>query len=397
MKTLLCLIFFVPLVFSHSTTEIYGLVKIVLFELGVILLAWRWLMRLPKITISRLGWAAIVYFLACALSLITSFNKYESIGSLLLWAAGIGLYFYLTNTVRTPEETQKICLAVICAAVCACLYSIYEVRGIKFEVLRLAYTSTFGNPIFFSQFLSIALPLGIASSITYFSQRRIYPALLYGASSILVFVFLVLTRSRGAYIGIGAAVLYCLALVWVRGEQKTRRVLKVIAVSSIILIAGLFFLLSKKGALGENINIRNLTRVYLWRSAPQILGDHPVLGVGIGNFKVLYPRYRSQEEREVTPKGIKYTHMHNDYLEILVETGVVGGLCFLGFLGMVFSLFARPFRRKYTLSFLAVGLFCSIISLLIQALFNPVLYIPASVMGFWLLLGSAEVLAKIEV
>jgi O-antigen ligase len=44
--------------------------------------------------------------------------------------------------------------------------------------------------------------------------------------------------------------------------------------------------------------------------------DHPILGTGLGTFEIV-------------------NHAHNDYLEILAETGMVGGLCCLWFLGVV--------------------------------------------------------------
>jgi O-antigen ligase len=61
-------------------------------------------------------------------------------------------------------------------------------------------------------------------------------------------------------------------------------------------------------------------RAAVWAAAVRIAGDHPLLGTGLGTFGGVFPRYR--------PLAIQsaYTHAHQDYLQWLAETGVLGGL-----------------------------------------------------------------------
>ncbi len=68
----------------------------------------------------------------------------------------------------------------------------------------------------------------------------------------------------------------------------------------------------------------------LWRVAVRITEDHPMLGVGAGNFPVVAPRYA--QTVSVSRPDLVYTDphvVHNTYLQFFVETGVGGGALFL--------------------------------------------------------------------
>ncbi len=68
----------------------------------------------------------------------------------------------------------------------------------------------------------------------------------------------------------------------------------------------------------------------MFRGAAHIFEDHPVKGAGLGALVAVYPRY------ETLYDGKLVDHVHNDYMEMLAETGVLGGLCGLAFLWILF-------------------------------------------------------------
>ncbi len=51
-----------------------------------------------------------------------------------------------------------------------------------------------------------------------------------------------------------------------------------------------------------------------------MLREHPVTGVGAGAYEIAYPRYQSWTS------DLTIDHAHNDYVELLAETGAIGGL-----------------------------------------------------------------------
>ena len=124
---------------------------------------------------------------------------------------------------------------------------------------------------------------------------------------------------------------------------------------------------------------------------------HPVVGVGAGNFEYAYPLYRTQKEKEITPKGVKYTRAHNEFLQVWAEMGIFGLLAFLGILWAVFFAPAQASRGALRLPYagasndtsqkiLITGIKAALIALLTQSLFNPMLGVPTSGLLFWVLL-----------
>jgi len=102
---------------------------------------------------------------------------------------------------------------------------------------------------------------------------------------------------------------------------------------------------------------------------PPILSQHsrhPFVGTGLGAFGVIYTRYDSRN-------GLyRLEQAHNDYLQVLSDSGVIGGLLGLFFIGALFRMgFARrqsrdPFRRGVATGALAGCLLCWCIASLIS-------------------------------
>jgi O-antigen ligase len=76
-------------------------------------------------------------------------------------------------------------------------------------------------------------------------------------------------------------------------------------------------------------------RFNLWEKSLQMIRDHPVLGVGLGNWKIAIPEYGSNGLRSEFAK-VRYTRPHNDYLWVWSEAGALALLCYLSFFGMGF-------------------------------------------------------------
>src|SRR5258708_4872238 len=80
-------------------------------------------------------------------------------------------------------------------------------------------------------------------------------------------------------------------------------------------------------------------RASMRRGTWQIFLHHPVTGTGLGTLQIVYPSYESLYD------GKTVNHTHNDYLEALAETGLLGGLCCAWFLGVLFSASFRRLRQ----------------------------------------------------
>ena len=154
-----------------------------------------------------------------------------------------------------------------------------------------------------------------------------------GAPWLLMLWGLVVTYTRGAWIGFAGGVLTVAATVR-RGRW--------------VLVGGLLFLAA--GALVSPYELRHRflsmadpeeagvrERIYMWKSGLAMWRERPVLGVGPGGVKRDYVRY-AREEAVKKRTG----HVHNTPLQILVERGVLG---LAAWLWLWIAFYAHAIRR----------------------------------------------------
>jgi O-antigen ligase len=128
-------------------------------------------------------------------------------------------------------------------------------------------------------------------------------------------------------------------------------------------------------------------RLNLWRDAWLIIGQHP-FGVGPGNYEIVEPVF--QVNAQSTRLSI---HTHNDYLQLLVETGWPGFLLLVfGWLYLLVRglLGLRRFFRHIGYSrhfFMAAGAWSGLISMAFHSFFDFNLQIPANLFFFAMLIG----------
>jgi O-antigen ligase len=132
------------------------------------------------------------------------------------------------------------------------------------------------------------------------------------------------------------------------------------------------------------------SRLGYWRDSMVIEKEHP-FGTGLATFKQVFPVFNVSTVAETTPY-----YAHNDYLQLLVETGWIGFLALvIGFYIFLFRSFRKvkqiklqddPFRF-----FLAVGALSGLVSISFHSFFDFNLQIPANCVYFVMLLSIVDV------
>lgn len=85
-------------------------------------------------------------------------------------------------------------------------------------------------------------------------------------------------------------------------------------------------------------------RLNSWKRTIQLIRDHPLLGVGTGNWKIVVLKY----ENERSPDFIYSYKNHNDFLEITAETGILGGLSFISIFILILVSFINEANKSGT-------------------------------------------------
>lgn len=89
-------------------------------------------------------------------------------------------------------------------------------------------------------------------------------------------------------------------------------------------------------------NGSNNLRLTAWGHSLKMIKKDPLLGVGIGNWKIRVLEY----ENSYSPSYIYMYKNHNDFLETTAEYGVLGGIAFIAIFFFVFFYFIKVLRRN---------------------------------------------------
>ena len=121
-------------------------------------------------------------------------------------------------------------------------------------------------------------------------------------------------------------------------------------------------------------------RASMFRGAAHIFLDHPLKGVGLGTIVTVFPGYDTGYDGRVVD------HVHNDYIEALAETGILGGLCGIAFLWLLFTGARRSFvaEQGHFSTALHAGAIAAVCGILIHSFVDFNLHIPSNALLFLL-------------
>jgi tetratricopeptide (TPR) repeat protein len=145
--------------------------------------------------------------------------------------------------------------------------------------------------------------------------------------------------------------------------------------------------------LGSILDPENATarvRLLIWRGALELIGRHPLLGVGLGNFEFAYAEVRSVAEWTLSRRDI-VDDAHNEYLHLTAETGLLGLAAFLWLLWRA-ARAARKALRSPEGREEALPLVAGLAGLLLYAGFGFPFKDPASGAYWWMFLGCLSAL-----
>ena len=157
-------------------------------------------------------------------------------------------------------------------------------------------------------------------------------------------------------------------------------------ISAFLAIAVLYFIFVptiRDRAYSSIVPSENQTRLNLWKTTINMSKDFPVTGIGEDNFDYYLDRYKVEGYYDTT------AHPHNDYLTILISSGIPG---LIAFLSIWFVIVQMGFKtHKYSsnpfLKELALGSALAIIGFMIGGLFQNYYGTFANCWGWWMMAG----------
>ena len=199
------------------------------------------------------------------------------------------------------------------------------------------------------------------------STRRFAPKLLLSVAVLLCTVALVVTRSRGAWMGFAIAVLYIL----VRTRSLALMLLVAVAGLGLTMSDLLRSMLASRAAETSASDPSLFGRYVLWYFAWRISKANLVFGVGMDNFRYVKHFYGYPAPWALS----RAFNAHNLYLEVLADLGVVGFVAFFFLSGKAVVSSWRAARhgaaRDLGLGLSAGFIACAVHGLVESVMFNP--------------------------
>jgi len=190
-------------------------------------------------------------------------------------------------------------------------------------------------------------------------------------------VVLFLTFSRGPIVGFAVGLLVSLSWYFLYGKDRKTALW---GVSFFILLLALSFPLWGKSSLANRLgSVANglgadETRVINWGVALKAFAARPLLGWGSNNFFFVQNNFFNPRLLLLTKEGFDRTH--NKYLEVAVDSGLLGIISYLSIFALAFYfLFKRRHEQPFTTALLG-GLFVAYLAQNMTAFDNPGSYLP---------------------
>jgi len=163
-------------------------------------------------------------------------------------------------------------------------------------------------------------------------------------------------------------------------KQLTVAIILILFLSLFLGIIGFYPITQELKTIGTG---RGFDRFYVLKDSPKIIKDFPLFGVGLGAFGEIFGKYKT-----FAPQTI-YNFAHNEPMQILVETGLVGFLLIASFFYIYCKniFYAWLKRRDSFAVYLGLGAIISLFSITLHSLFDFVFHVPANALLFFIILG----------
>lgn len=311
------------------------------------LLGWAWRVFSNK----SLNWQrsffdlpVLIYLGAYFISILFSQNQLKSLMSLREeWLLLIP--FLLINNLQDENFIRKLVNLMLFISGLVALYAIwqhYSGRDLLGHILygpfpphyKFRSTGFFGLPLTYSFYAMLISIIGFSLGS---SERKTSLKIFYFTISALCVTGNLFTYTRSTlYAQIFILILF---FVFSKSQHKVKEILGVVVyfIAINLIDPGIIsrsIETAKAGSL-EQADIRSV----IWSTSFNIFKDHPLFGIGFGNFKEFYQSYLK------IPSAV-FNHAHNDFLNLAVNAGIIGFLAFVFLWVVLLRNLWRRFKKK---------------------------------------------------
>lgn len=379
-----------PFVFLPWTVYPYIFGKTVFF-LTVLISAVPWYLfliaRRPEYrpTKSLIMYGLGIYFLAMILATIFSFDPDRSFWSYPERMTGLWpllhylLFFVMASGIfRSWDEWKKLLGFSVGVATALSFVAFIQQISPEFVLQTGARAGSFtNNPIFFAGYLIFNCFFALIL-IQKAANRTI--KIIFGGILAILFLAFLFAETRGAMIGMAmAAFIYLILIAALHKNKKIQKILLIVVL--VLILSGIGFYFVKDQAWVKhipginrmtNISITSgtgLTRLIAWEIALKGFSEKPIFGWGPENYFYSFNKYYNPESLRYSFYETWFDHAHNQVLDQMNNTGIVGTVSYLTMFVLIVMYLIRMYRRQVIDLYIFSGSIAILTGYFIQNLF----------------------------
>ena len=285
--------------------------------------------------------------------------------------------FLLNNYI----DAKKVMLTGFAGITLTSVYAVYQgLSGMS------RANGFYGHPMTLGGWFCIFLPLLL---IEFFERKLLGKYYwLAGLAFCICSAGLVFNATRGAWLAVTIVCAVLLLYYMFKNKRNLAVSIIFVALISTFLVNNPKFMHRLDTIDDFNKYQSNTERILIWQSAWNMFKDHPILGVGLGQYTKNYQqKYISPQAKEPN-----LTHAHNNFMQMLAENGIVG---FAGFVIMFgYIIFKNLIAWVRTRNVYALMIVSATVCLLLQGFTEYNVGNSAVIKMYWLVLGLLVVLSE---
>ena len=326
------MIVFAPLAFGAVDAWAFLVVQALSMVVFILWAARLWLSRRGKILWPPLAWVVLAFVVYAIARYFTADIEYVARLELIQTLIFAFLFLAAVNNLRGQEESEVISYTLIGVGTLIACYAVGQLLTNSNQVWNLTSpyvgraSGTFISPNNLAGMLAMLLPLTLAFLLV--GRMNIFMRILLGYAALTIAAGLAVTFSRGGWIAAALGIFLVLGILMFHANHRIRAILLL----AVMLLGGGFFVsnyLSKTSAYEHRISnpdaaapkvLDTSTRLIMWQAAIQMWREHFWFGVGPAHYDYRFREYRPENLQSRPDRA------HNDYLNLLADWGVVGGV-----------------------------------------------------------------------
>jgi len=308
------------------------------------------------------------------------------------------VFLVVINTFRTRGQIVTVILALVAVGSFEALYGFYERFTGGDHIFwnekifnTEAVTGTFINKNHFAGLVEMILPVALgyfmtiaprwnrggnfrARAIDAISGSGLHRQIIVGLLIVIMAVAVLFSLSRAGIICMTGSVIAFFLFVGITAGFRKYTLALLLMMLVIICVAlgiGTEMVIERLEEASSSQSISWRGRLDLWNSGIEMIGNYPILGSGLGTFEEGFERFQSPRF------GDRYAdYLHNDWLQVFCETGMVGGLIAVGGILFLFGSLMRKTLSRHDpfCRWIAIGGLAACGAMFLHSIFDFNLY-----------------------